>query len=311
MAKESHFFCENFWKTIEAIDALREEVKLVNLLGKLKIKKSFFKEVQILLDDFGYELKLRQSEGEIYLSPPKEIFEQRNLGLFEYLHLQTGALQDLDQFTNENEKRNAKFLMILSTLEKRRRDESLFEHDNPNIKNKVEIVDEALLKNNILSLNLRNGKKKEILPSHLIYVEGVLNLVGEDCKKHCLVSYEIDELAQVSNVCRKNYTSHFSEGEIKEFISALRKMSEKEVRLILKLSPQEKFDLSPSHHFLGNPYITTNGDGELIWAATVEVTNELFDWLYSIRLAIKEFIDPKNVAEEFLNYCKWREKRVA
>ncbi len=312
MAQESLFFSDDFWRTIEGLDSLQGEVSLANLLEDLRVSPRLFTEARSFLKEFDYEIKLKEKEGQTFVSlPKKEFMGKKNLGLWEYFSLKMHSPQGFDGCEGSKQREKAKLLTIFTTLEGHRREEIVIENHNPISKGKLETVDEALLQKNSLFISLHDGKKKEVFPYHMIFIEGKLTLVGEDCTDRCLVAHEIDEIARVVSVSRKGYKPHFSVGEIKDFVSALHEMSGKEARLVLKLSTAEKFDLSPRHHFLGNPYVTTNGEGDMIWAATVEVSHELFDWLYSIRWAIKDFMDPQSVQEEFLNYCKEREKRVA
>lgn len=312
MSRESLFFNDDFWRTIERLDGLQGEVSLLNLLDELKINDRLFQEVRNLLKEFDYDLKLAEKEGQTFISLPKKEFSgKKNIGLCEYFSLKMHSPQGLADSGSPEHRERAKLLTIFTTLESHRRDKVLPERSHLVFKGKIETVDQALLEKNSLFLTLCDGKKQEVFPYHLIYIDGELNLVGEDCTDRRLIAYEFDDIARVVSVSRRGYKPHFSSIEIKDFISALHEMSGREARLVLKLFASEKFDLSPRHHFLGNPYITTNGEGDMIWAATVEVSHELFDWLYSIRWAIKDFIEPQGVQEEFLNYCKEREKRVA
>ena len=312
MAQESLFFSDDFWRTIEGLDSLQGEVSLASLLDELRVSSRQFGEVQSFLKEFDYELKLKQKDQQTFVSlPKKEYLGKKNLGLWEYFSLKVHAPQGLQNAEGTKHREKSKLLTIFTTLESHRRERSAPDHLHLFSKGKMETVDQALSQKHSLFLCLRDGKKKEVFPYHLIFVEGKLNLVGEDCADRCLVAHELEEVVRVESVSRKGFKPHFSVVEIKDFISALHEMSGREARIVLKLSSAEKFDLSPRHHFLGNPYVTTNGEGDLIWAATVEVSSEFFDWLYSIRWAIKDFMDPQSVQEEFLNYCKERERKVA
>ena len=82
---------------------------------------------------------------------------------------------------------------------------------------------------------------------------------------------------------------------------AIRSITGNEERLVLRISSPEKVNLKPQYHFLGSPYVTTNTEGEFIWAASVEVSSELFRWLDSIKDEI-EILDPQEVKEEFENF---------
>jgi len=105
------------------------------------------------------------------------------------------------------------------------------------------------------------------------------------------------------------YKPHYGPVEINQFISMVRSLSGKEERLVLKIISPGQVELSPKYHFLGNPYVTLNYQGAMIWAATVEKGPELFNWLYSIRSSI-EILDPSDLASEFSDYCRRNEENT-
>tara|TARA_Y100000748_G_C15098034_1_gene333226 strand:- start:47 stop:298 length:252 start_codon:yes stop_codon:yes gene_type:complete len=74
----------------------------------------------------------------------------------------------------------------------------------------------------------------------------------------------------------------------------------------MKVSAPEKVNLNPDFHFLGNPFVTTNTEGEFIWAASVEVSNELYKWLATIYSEI-DIIDPSSVKEELEHFMEQKE----
>ena len=106
-----------------------------------------------------------------------------------------------------------------------------------------------------------------------------------------------------------DYTPNLSQIEVNEFICNLRVISGKEERLILKVYSQYEADLMPGHHFLGNPFVTTNGEGDMIWAATIEMCDDVFKWLYSMKDRA-EVLDPGHVRLEFSQYCDLKKEAM-
>ena len=54
---------------------------------------------------------------------------------------------------------------------------------------------------------------------------------------------------------------------------------------------------------MADPYITTNMDGHVIWAASVEVSDELFEWLYELGDKV-EILDPTSIKETYLQFLQ-------
>ena len=90
-------------------------------------------------------------------------------------------------------------------------------------------------------------------------------------------------------------------------IVAIRAVSGREERLVLKINQEVPVDLNPSYQFLGHPYMTANADGDFIWAASVEVSSELYDWLISLGDSV-EILDPQGLKSEFEKYKEIRLK---
>ena len=96
-----------------------------------------------------------------------------------------------------------------------------------------------------------------------------------------------------------------------EFISGFREVSGNEVRLILKITgSSDDLDLSPSYHFLADPYITTSASGDTIWAASVEPCEDLIAWLADLEDGV-EILDPLDVRSQVEEYKRWNKKSQA
>ncbi len=158
-----------------------------------------------------------------------------------------------------------------------------------------------------------SGNLINLFPHRLVYLEGSLVLIGEEISDKMLISIPIDEIAKLKINNDNSYQVNFSGFEVDEFIFAIRSLCENEERLILKVKEKEgSLDLSPAHHFLGNPYITSNLEGEMIWAASVEVSTPLFEWLHRIEGTI-EILDPfhvKTAFEQYKEQCQVKNKSL-
>ena len=173
----------------------------------------------------------------------------------------------------------------------------------------VKMLDEAVEKKQIVSLSTVSEKSYQVFPCKIIHLEGKLSMIAEDAHDHCLVVLSINEITTASFV-ESTSLSKVSAFEVDEFIVAIRSMSEKETRLILKIHDPQSVNLFPDHHFLGKPCMITNPNGDLIWAAYVEPCDDLFEWLLALGGNV-EVLDPGKFKDEFLSYCEEKLRKVA
>ena len=87
-------------------------------------------------------------------------------------------------------------------------------------------------------------------------------------------------------------------------------MGENQIRLVLKISRQQKFSLNFDDKYFHSPCLFTNPAGDFIWAATIEPCNEVFEWLCELGPAV-EILDPTNFKIEFIKYCEHKLKKLA
>lgn len=173
----------------------------------------------------------------------------------------------------------------------------------------VTILDEAVALKGAVSLTTTSSKKYQVFPWKIIHLEGQLSMVAEDLSDHCLLVIPVNELIEVTAL-ETTTSAKVSNFEVDEFIAAIRSMSEKETRLILKIHDPQSVNLFPDHHFLGKPCMITNPNGDLIWAAYVEACDDLFEWLLSLGGNV-EILDPTNFKDDFLTYCEEKLRKVA
>jgi len=145
------------------------------------------------------------------------------------------------------------------------------------------------------------GKAYECYPHRVLFIDGVLTFIGEEKNDRCLVSFDFSEMSDIAVLDDIDYRANFSGKEVDDFIFAIRTITGNEERIVLKITAPEKVNLKPDYQFLGSPYMTTNSDGDFIWAASVEISNELFEWLKSIKNHI-EILDPVDFNEQFMDY---------
>lgn len=150
--------------------------------------------------------------------------------------------------------------------------------------------------------------KKKVRPWRVVLSQNLYKVISEDVQTKQLITIDMNEVEDIE-FQEFDYRSLYSRFEIEEYINALRHIDGSDQRLVLKV--EYGFEIPPISNliFLGHPYSTTNQYGELIWAASVEKSLYLFDWLYSMRDNI-EILEPSDLRDEFEEFCQKR-KNVA
>ena len=99
-----------------------------------------------------------------------------------------------------------------------------------------------------------------------------------------------------------NYAPLYSKMEIDDYLLSLRSISESEVRLILKIGDDVKIH-QPDYLYFANPVLVKKSNGHQIWAASIEPTEPVYEWLCSLGSQV-EIIDPSAFKRMFLKYCE-------
>lgn len=146
--------------------------------------------------------------------------------------------------------------------------------------------------------------KKKVRPWRVVLSQNVYKVISEDVVTKKLITIDMNEVDDIE-FQDFDYRSMYSRFEIEEYINALRHIDGSDQRLIIKLSYGFEIPEISNLIFLGHPYSTTNQYGEIIWAASVEKSLYLFDWLYSMKDNI-EILEPSNLKEEFEEFCQKR-----
>lgn len=172
----------------------------------------------------------------------------------------------------------------------------------------LEFLEEAILDKEAVLIQI-DEKKHALYPRLIVFIDGNLGLIAEAIEDHCLVKIDLGDIATVC-VYNHSWEPTFSKFEIDEFVLGLRAIGENEVRLILKVFSQEHFHLELKHQLFGSPCMVTNPSGELIWAASVEPSNTIFEWIYQLGNSV-EILDPNSFKKEYLRYCESKLKKLA
>lgn len=319
MALNSKLSDERFWKIVSTLDSLNQDVSLEELLHHLgkDFKGSDVLDAASFLKRFGFPLNAEKREGKVWLTfkgrKPRFTFD---FSLGEWLAMQAHfPLLEQEEETElrsllttklkilESKYPEADLFKVIEEEEELIRARSIISADQ---EGHLKEINRASLNNELVIVEATDGNRVEVFLHKVVYLDGILSIIGEDTNDRCLICLNFDQIEALGAIADHRYQANFAGSEIDDFITAIRSISGNEERLVLRISSPEKVNLKPQFHFLGNPYVTTNTEGEFIWAASVEVSDELFKWLEDIKDEI-EILDPKEVREDFQQYLHERE----
>lgn len=162
-------------------------------------------------------------------------------------------------------------------------------------------IEESYAKGRVIQADFFNHAKLSVYVHQLVFIDGELCIVGENIQNKKMGNWPLDEIQAAKIDLECHYRPVYSELEVTDYLKALRSIAENEVRLVLKFTRAQSVE--PRFHFLGNPFVTTNWNGEKIWAATVEVSDYLYQWLLSVHDHV-EIMDPESVKCGLVEYCQ-------
>ncbi len=305
---------DKFWNILATIESLEQDVSFEELTchSEEVVEDSDILEVVSFLRKFNYPISTTKKDGRSWLcfddEKPRMVLD---LSLGEWIALQS-HFPLLDAYKGKAIYNS--LAVGLNRVESSNPDKDLYRvlEEESHLKLKVcdmdtdreavlRAIDKAGLYSDLLLIGCGGSELSEVFVHKVVFLDGVLSLIGEDTKDRCLLCIDFDEIESVKIIDNSNYRPNFAGVEIDDFVLAIRSITGNEERLVLRISSPEKVNLKPEFHFLGNPYVTTNTDGEFIWAASVEVSDELFGWLASIEEE-SEILDPYELRKEFENY---------
>ena len=306
---ENFSYEKSFWKVLTYLDNLEEEITVEDLAILLGIEKDLvFRGIQFF-ERFNIEYKCVRRGSKTTIYPfPSQINMSISLSLTEWLSLENYLPKNGSESSNftvnksngshKNIQKN--FFEILNFEKKKEKLISKIRSDCKQHYEVVSSIEKALRDGSLVNVELLNSKKEEIFPRSLSYVDGNLYFIGEEKKDRCLVYVNTKEIQSINLICGEDYKKNFSLKEVNDFINSLRHMGGKELRVVLKFHTND-VNLTPPINFYDQPYVTYSSDGSLIWSASLELGNDLFEWLLKNDNQV-EIIDPFFLRKELDDY---------
>lgn len=299
---------DNFWKFLVSLEELKEKKDKTLFCASLNLDDEALSQFQEFLSRFDVICMCDEN----YIYPLKDKCKiKMEFSLSEWLAIQA-------QFHKEAGQDNLKYYYNRIVQNKLNSAQKAFEQFNlyrkpaevfvklsefEDLKKKI---DYSICYKKLINIEFFNKKECAVFPHRLVFLDGTLCVVGESSHDKTLVYFGVEDIKETREI-NQHYEPNLSQIEVNEFISHLRLINGKEERLVLKIYNQYEADLLPSHHYLGNPFVTSNSEGEMIWAATIEICDDLFQWLYSMKERV-EVLDPGHVRKEFAHFCELKKE---
>jgi len=157
-----------------------------------------------------------------------------------------------------------------------------------------------------IKITLNSGNDFWAFLHYIIYLEGDLTIIGEDIVDGSLFNFAIGNITKIDPNIDMVYTPKCSLKVIEKYIEEIRRINGSDERLILKIKQIGNLSIPP-YQYLIRPFMTTNQFGDMIWAATVEVSEVLFIWLLSLNGKV-EIIGTDGIKIRYLKFCESRLK---
>lgn len=313
---ESH----RFWNLVDFFCEQNRAISFNEIKDIFDLPADVLMSVVNVLKRAGFDFELTQRQGDIEIQCRKIPHIESQINVLDLVKL-VGLKQKIDM-GNETYK-------AFSILEKMGRDNSedlirgfaeieqrygqYFDESNIVQLNKqnrkhIESLEKALLTHHVLQIMLKNLDDFTIYPHRIVHIEGELCLIGEDLEEGECIHWLVKDIVAVKEL-ELNYKPLYSKIEVNDYLSSLRNISENEVRLILKVSGDVDLQ-EPQHHYFGNPVKVKKSGDSIIWAASVEPNEEIFEWLCTLGSSV-EIIDPSAFKRLFLRYCENKLVRMA
>lgn len=306
MSQQQFILEDSFWKFLVSLEELKERKEILLFCSSLSIDEDVLKDYC----EFLGHLKIIVMKDEQYIYPLKETHKIKiEFTLSEWLALQSVVAVGSESYSQKiahNKIHTMQKIYAQFSLEQKFTELPQVQSNNfENIKKKI---DYDIVCKKVMKVHFFDHRECDIFPLRMVYLDGILCVVGENILDKSLAYFGLEEIIDVDN-SDMSYDPNLSQLEINEFIGHLRLINGKEERLVLKIYSQDQADLLPEHHFLGNPFVTSSTEGDMIWAATIELCDDIFHWLYKMKDRV-EVLDPGHVRKEFAHYCELKKENT-
>ncbi|MFZ4712264.1 MAG: WYL domain-containing protein [Bacteriovoracaceae bacterium] len=322
---------KKFWEVLEFLMKFENKLEIKFILDQVGVEKVQFDKALLFLQEMNIKFS-REILGEREFLIPNQLRPRIKIefDLIDWLKfqahfplLQGFKDQPFHQKVAENlgkvEDRYKKFdlyraVKVLGTMTKNilptvlESEEEHVERSTYAIRSAIEL---AIEHKHHLKLRLQDHDELINVFSHrLVHIDGSLSLVAEETIEKTLIFLPLTKIDCIKE-SEEDYVPLHSILEIDDFISGIRAINGNEVRLVLKvIDPEKAQELTPLYHFLRKPYVISNPKGDLIWAASVEENEDVYEWLSNLESKV-EILDPISFKVNYLSFCERKLKNSA
>lgn len=325
MTRSSLLENDKFWEVIKYLLKLDGFLSVETICDNLDLRYSELQSYIQFLKQVDYKFEIKNMDNTDYLVTPDNkpkiqidfnllewIQFQAHLPAFSVMYGKPFHEDILNKFSKaEDQFKNHEIFGPLELLEQVLIDKSqeiFFQDKKMSGYGLCNFLEESIISKKCVKLQFANHST-QVYPRRILFLDGRLTLVGELVKDKCLLNFAIKDILNIYEEDLE-WNTIYSKMEVEDFICGLRLVSGNEIRLVLKIHSYEKFDPRIKHHFLGSPCMLTNPDGEVFWAATIEPSDDIFEWLQKLGSDI-EILDPLIFKKDFLKYCENKLKKIA
>lgn len=329
---------QKFWETLSFLLKMEDKVEISFIAKHLKVDANFLENILVFLKNVNCEFKRTILSGKLFLIPPAVKPKiQMEFNLIEWLKFQAhfplfnqyankpffGEIASKLSFIEEKYKENDLFngLSLIQTLSNvlpikkekpMEKTPDLPAEMKDDFKSEYKDIARHAIENkcclNILAIG--HHGEIEIYPHRMVFLDGSLCLIGEEVINRSLMYLPLNKLESMKAVKEIYDDPAFKNKDVDDFIEAIRVVSGNELRLVLKIiNPEKASELNPLFHFLRKPYVISNPKGDLIWAASIEENEDLYEWLSNLTSKV-EILDPMSFKKNFLEYCNKKLKNT-
>jgi hypothetical protein len=302
---------DSFWKFLVSMEELKEKKELLLFCSSLGIDDETLGRYCTFLNNF----KVQVMQDEHYIYPLKDQCRiKMEFTLAEWLALQANFPQIAKLEAPENTHYYQQIIHDKMKIAQKAFEQfSLFKKldtkvvEKTSLENLKKKIDYHIVYKKPIKIEFFTESECSVFPHRLVFLDGILCVAGENIVDKTLVYFGVEDIAEIHEL-EMAYEPNLSQIEISEFIGHLRLINGKEERLVIKIySQDDQGDLLPAYHYLGNPFVTSSAEGDMIWAATIEMCDDVFHWLYMMKDRV-EVLDPGHIRKEFSHYCELKKE---
>lgn len=161
-------------------------------------------------------------------------------------------------------------------------------------------IDKVIESRSFVNINTSN-ESFNVIVHKVLETKSGKSLLAENLDQGFLFEIKLRDIKKMNVDDHKKVDSHFNLFDIKRFEQSLHEIESEQVRLVLKIKQLSNFKTESFYQNFGRPYVTSNGDGDIIWAADVNADEQLFEWLSRWGDEI-EIIDPLYIKMDYQQY---------